>query len=237
MSCALKILAIETASEQCSAAVWYDGTLYQQSQLAPREHARLILPMMQAVLDEAGLSLSQLDAIAFGRGPGAFTGVRIAASVAQGSAFAADLPVLAISSLAALAQQGLDQGSRAVFAATDARMQEVYCASFGADAQGLAQPLTEEQVCSPQAVSLPVEPERFSGIGSGFASYPDALRQALGPRLTQYQPNAFAEAACVARLAVRAYHSGQQLPPEQAMPVYLRDHVADPPKRPPLGYR
>jgi tRNA threonylcarbamoyladenosine biosynthesis protein TsaB len=123
----MKLLALDTATEACSAAVWVDGTVLERYELAPRRHAALILPMIEAVLAEANLSPLQLDAIAFGRGPGAFTGVRIAVGIAQGIAFAADLPVIPISTLAALALGAAQEtGYSRIAAALDARMGEVY---------------------------------------------------------------------------------------------------------------
>jgi tRNA threonylcarbamoyladenosine biosynthesis protein TsaB len=225
----MKLLAIETATDACSAALWVDGVLTTRHEVAPREHTRLILPMMDALLAEAGLRLSDLDALAFGRGPGAFTGVRIAAAVIQGSAFAADLPVVPVSTLAALAQQGIDAGSRRVLAALDARMDEVYWGAFQADDQGLAVPVGAEQVIAPDAVPIP-EGEGWRGVGSGWAAYEDALRARLGECVSDIDPEALPAAAEVARLAVRDFNAGLAVPAEQALPVYLRDKVAEKPK-------
>jgi tRNA threonylcarbamoyladenosine biosynthesis protein TsaB len=225
----MKLLAIETATDACSAALWVDGVLTTRHEVAPREHTRLILPMMDALLAEAGLRLSDLDALAFGRGPGAFTGVRIAAAVIQGSAFAADLPVVPVSTLAALAQQGIDAGSPRVLAALDARMDEVYWGAFQADDQGLAVPVGAEQVIAPDAVPIP-EGEGWRGVGSGWAAYEDALRARLGECVSDIDPEALPAAAEVARLAVRDFNAGLAVPAEQALPVYLRDKVAEKPK-------
>jgi tRNA threonylcarbamoyladenosine biosynthesis protein TsaB len=228
----MKLLAIETATEACSAALWVDGVLTTRHEVAPREHTRLILPMMDALLAEAGLRLSDLDALAFGRGPGAFTGVRIAAAVIQGAAFAADLPVVPVSTLAALAQQGLDAGSPRVLAALDARMDEVYWGAFQADDQGLAVLVGTEQVIAPGAVPIP-EGEGWRGVGSGWAAYEDVLRARLGERVAEIDPEALPAAAEVARLAVRDFNAGLAVPAEQALPVYLRDKVAE--KKPKAG--
>ena len=123
----MKLLALDTATEACSAAVLADGEVLERYELAPRRHAALILPMIESVLAEAGLEISQLDAIAVGRGPGAFTGVRIAIGIAQGIAFAADLPVALVSTLAALALgTARDTGATRIAAALDARMGEIY---------------------------------------------------------------------------------------------------------------
>jgi tRNA threonylcarbamoyladenosine biosynthesis protein TsaB len=155
--------------------------------------------------------------------------VRIAAAVIQGSAFAADLPVVPVSTLAALAQQGIDAGSPRVLAALDARMDEVYWGAFQADDQGLAVPVGAEQVIAPDAVPIP-EGEGWRGVGSGWAAYEDALRARLGECVSDIDPEALPAAAEVARLAVRDFNAGLAVPAEQALPVYLRDKVAEKPK-------
>ncbi|OOG20623.1 tRNA (adenosine(37)-N6)-threonylcarbamoyltransferase complex dimerization subunit type 1 TsaB [Thioalkalivibrio denitrificans] len=225
----MKLLAIETATEACSAALWLEGALADRHELAPREHARLILPMMDGLLAEAGVRLADLDALAFGRGPGAFTGVRIAAAVIQGAAFGAGLPVVPVSTLAALAQQGLDRGNTRVLAALDARMGEVYWGAFEADAEGLAVPVGREQVIAPEAVPMPLG-DGWYGIGSGWGAYGDALRTRLGGRLGGFDAASFPSAREVARLAVRDFAAGLAVSAEQALPVYLRDKVAEKPK-------
>ena len=142
----MKILALDTATEACSAALLSgDGSVYERHDIAPRRHAELILPMVDGILTEAGLGLNDLDAIAFGRGPGAFTGVRIAAGVTQGLALGAGLPVIPVSSLAALAQPALGKAA-IVLPAIDARMGEVYWAAYESDQDGLVTALAGEQV-------------------------------------------------------------------------------------------
>ncbi|WP_018231639.1 tRNA (adenosine(37)-N6)-threonylcarbamoyltransferase complex dimerization subunit type 1 TsaB [Thioalkalivibrio thiocyanodenitrificans] len=225
----MKLLAIETATDACSAALWLDGTLTRRHEVAPREHTRLILPMMDELLARAGVRLADLDALAFGRGPGAFTGVRIAAAVIQGAAFGANLPVVPVSTLAALAQQGLDAGASRVLAALDARMGEVYWGAFEADAGGLAVAAGPERVVAPDAVPVP-EGTGWHGAGSGWAAYEDVLRGRLGPCIGSIDPASCPSAAEVARLAVRDFAAGLAVPAEQALPVYLRDKVADKPR-------
>jgi tRNA threonylcarbamoyladenosine biosynthesis protein TsaB len=225
----MRLLAIETATEACSAALWLDGALSSRFELAPREHTRLILPMMDQLLAEAGVALADLDALAFGRGPGAFTGVRIAAAVIQGAAFGADLPVVPVSTLAALAQQGLDTGAARVLALLDARMGEVYWGAFEADAAGLAVPVGPEQVIAPERVPIP-EGQGWHGVGSGWGAYEDALRTRLDACLGDVNPALYPAATEVARLAVREFAAGLAVPAEQALPVYLRDKVAERPK-------
>lgn len=225
----MKILALETATEACSAAVLSDGTLVERYQIAPREHNRLILPMIGEVLAECNLSLGQLDAIAFGRGPGSFTGVRIAAGVAQGLALGLDLPVLPVSTLAALSLDAmLTESVDRAFACIDARMHEVYWGVYERLADGDLQVLGVETVCPPE--SIPVTAVTTGvGIGSGWATYPDLLRERIGGGLAGVLPDRFPRAAVLARLGAVAFLKGGGLPPEQAQPVYLRDNVAKKP--------
>ena len=149
----MNLLAIETSTEACSVALHHGGTTIARSELAPRRHAELVLPMAEALLAEAGIGRRQLDAIAVGRGPGAFTGVRLAVSMAQGMALGLDLPVIPISSLAALALDAPDNGA-AVLAVIDARMGEVYAASYRRGADDTVQALDEERVCAPDVLQL-----------------------------------------------------------------------------------
>ncbi|AHK78956.1 glycoprotease [Ectothiorhodospira haloalkaliphila] len=224
------LLAIETATEACSAALWMEGRIHVRFQEAPRAHARLILPMMEAVLAEGGIALGQLDALAFGRGPGAFTGVRVATGVIQGVAFGADLPVVPISTLAALAQQRLDAGSSQVLAALDARMGEVYWGAFEADEGGLAVPVGNECVCPPLAVPEPPD-GAWEPIGRGWSACQEALAQRLDRRADAPWDDRLPSAAEVVRLAARGLARGEGVPAEQALPVYLRDKVANKPRQ------
>ncbi|MCG5536095.1 tRNA (adenosine(37)-N6)-threonylcarbamoyltransferase complex dimerization subunit type 1 TsaB [Ectothiorhodospira mobilis] len=224
-----KILALETATEGCSAALWVDGTVTQRFEVMPRAHARLILPMMDALLAEAGLTLKDLDALAFGRGPGAFTGVRVAVGVVQGAAFAADRPVVPVSTLAALAQQAVDAGASRVLAALDARMGEVYWGAFEAR-EGLARAVAEECVCPPEAVPVPAVPG-WTAVGRGWTAYGEALLRRLEGRVDALpQADCIPRAAEVARLAVGQWAQGRVVSAESALPVYLRDRVAEPPR-------
>ncbi len=228
---AMKILAIETATEACSAALLIDGQLLSRYQVQPRMHSQLILPMMEELLAEAEIGLSALDAIAFGRGPGAFTGVRIAVGVAQGAAFAVDLPVVAISTLAALAQRGYREfGFQRMLAAYDARMQEVYWGGYEVDDQGLVRPVIDEEVCAPGDVTLPVG-MNWQGVGAGWDSYTDELKQRLGDALSGYEAQLFCSAEDVAILGAAGFRNGDAVAAEFASPVYLRDKVASKPKQ------
>ncbi len=224
----MKILAIETATEACSAALLIDDEVVEQYQLAPRQHTKLILPMMDDLLNQAGIQLNQLDALAFGRGPGAFTGVRIAAGVIQGAAFGADLPVVPVSTLAALAQQGLDCcEDRLAFAALDARMAEVYWGVYQRGADGLAKLVGSEAVVIADNVEIPGHDVGTGiGIGMGWDTYREDLSLRLGARIIQIQAQRYPKAAEIARLSVPAFEQGEAVPAEKALPVYLRDKVA-----------
>jgi tRNA threonylcarbamoyladenosine biosynthesis protein TsaB len=225
----MKLLAIDTSAALCSAALLDDDQLTQRSQLAPRRHAELILPMMDELLHEAGLVLAELDALAYGHGPGSFTGVRIAAAVTQGAAFGADLPVIGISTLAGLAQ-GVWRRQRAprVLCALDARMGEVYWGAYAADDLGLMRGFGRDRVTAPTQVRLP-DGGSWVGAGSGWAAYADLLGDAVGtmPRA----PQMHCDAHDIAVLAADAYKEGSTCAAQDALPVYLRDRVAEPPRR------
>jgi len=225
-----RILAIEAATEACSAALLIDDTVQERFEIAPRQHVALLLPFVESLLADAGTSLGQLDAVAFGRGPGSFTGVRIAAGMTQGIAFGADLPVIPVSTLAALAQGTVrEHGATAVLAALDARMQEVYWGAYRCDAEGLVEDVGKERVCAPAMVECPQQDD-WAGAGSGWDAYADVL----APRCSVPAAGVYAQqhphAADVARLAARAFAQGEVLAPEQAIPVYLRNNVAHKPK-------
>lgn len=221
----MKLLAIETATEACSAALYIDGSVSARYEVAPRRHTQLILPMCDALIEEAGIVLSQLDAIAFGRGPGSFTGVRIAAGVVQGIAFAWDLPVIPVSTLAAVAQETMHvQDTSNVLATIDARMKEVYWGYYRCDVEGLA------QLCSAEGVGRPDEMPMLSGswfgAGTGWQTHPDALASRLGGSLMGCREGLLPKAQFVIPLARAHYDRGGAVTAEKAVPVYLRDNVA-----------
>jgi tRNA threonylcarbamoyladenosine biosynthesis protein TsaB len=216
------ILALETATEACSAALLVDGAIRERFEVAPRGHSQLILPMVEDLLAEAAISLGRVDALAFGRGPGAFTGVRIAVGVAQGIAFGADLPVVPVSTLAALAQ-GVDAAK--VLVAMDARMNEVYWGAYERNPEGLMVVSGEECVAPPQAVPLPATADWF-GAGSGWGAYESALADHCGRWLRGWDASALPHAGAVAQLGAAGLATGQTVAAEQALPVYLRDQVA-----------
>jgi tRNA threonylcarbamoyladenosine biosynthesis protein TsaB len=225
----MKLLAIETATEACSAALLVDGEIEQRYQVEPRRHSELLLPMMDGLLADAGLSLTALDALAFGRGPGSFTGVRIATGVVQGAAFAADLPVVAISTLAALAQRcHREQGQALLLPAYDARMGELYWGCYRAGSDGLVEAVGDELVVAPEELDPP-DGEGWFGVGSGWTTYGDLLSERLAPRILGFDAELLCSARDVALLGAAGFAAGQAVPAEQALPVYLRDRVAKKP--------
>jgi len=223
----MKILAIDTATEACSAALYIDGEINQQYRVAPREHGHIILPMIDQLLAEAGIRVSDLDALAFGRGPGSFMGVRIAAGVTQGIAFARDLPVVPISTLAAIAQTAhTATGASSVLSAIDARMNEVYWGAYRLSEHGCMHLVEEERVIAPDQVAKPGE-GGWMGAGSGWSAYGEILTAAVGPGVLSGQMNeCFPSAESIVKLALAEYQAGRHVPAAQAVPVYLRDNVA-----------
>ena len=221
------LLAIETSSAACSAALSVEGEVEERYALAPREHATLILPMIESLLVEAGLVPTQLDACAFGRGPGSFTGLRIAAAVIQGIAFAADLPVVPVSTLATLAQGGMRESGQAnMLAALDARKAEVYWGVYRQTDNGLAALQGEERVCAPERVTMPQELD-WVGVGSGWAAYGEMLGMQAGERVVRVMHDLEPRARDVATLALTDFEAGRAVAAPEAIPVYLRNKVAD----------
>lgn len=221
----IKLLAIDTSGDACSAALLYGDQCRQRLEAVPRRHGELMLPMMDELLTEAGLRLGDLDALAFGRGPGSFTGVRIATAVVQGAAFGADLPVVPVSTLAALAQgQYRKSGQTRLAAALDARMGELYWGCFVIDQDGLADSVGEEQVAAADGLHLPGG-EGWCGVGSGWAAEGDRLRERFASRLVAVNPQGICEARDVAVLAAAAFQRGDWVAADAALPVYLRDRV------------
>jgi tRNA threonylcarbamoyladenosine biosynthesis protein TsaB len=221
----MKLLAFETATEACSVAVWIDGEVRERFEVAPRRHAELALPWAGQLLAEAGIAKAQLDAIAVGRGPGAFTGVRLAIAIAQGIALALDRPMVPVSTLAVLAMSPSAAPERHVLAAIDARMGEVYSAAFVREGNGVVA-LSKETVSRPDAVAPPDGIDAWFGVGTGFAAVDGELRQRLQPRLAGVDAGALPHASDLAGLAAIAFANDGGLPPERAEPAYLRDNVA-----------
>ncbi|MGC1854011.1 MAG: tRNA (adenosine(37)-N6)-threonylcarbamoyltransferase complex dimerization subunit type 1 TsaB [Candidatus Aquirickettsiella sp.] len=223
----ITLLAIDTCTEACSAALLHHEQIQERYQCAPRMHTQLILPMMQSLLDEAGLKLRDLDALAFTRGPGSFTGIRIAASIIQASAFAADLPVVLVSSLQCLAQGAYRElHAQQVLTAIDARLQEVFSGTYRLQEETpIMQACSTEQLCLPQhceASGL----TNFVGVGSGWDQYHALFVDQFKNQLQRWLPQRYPRAYDAAVIAAAAYQRGESVTASEALPTYLRETVA-----------
>ncbi len=217
----MKIIAIETSTEYCSVALWQDGALSEKCELVGQKHSEVLMGMLDAVLKDAGYGIRDMDGIAFGAGPGSFTGVRIACGVAQGLALGAQLPVTGICTLQALAQ---GSGRDKVIAALDARMAEVYFAVYE-KRDGVWHTVCEPCLCLPQETPE-VTGADWHGAGSGFAVHGDVLQARYGGQLGEVDAGCVPQAAAVAQLAAQLFAAGQGVDAARAMPLYLRDKVA-----------
>lgn len=225
----MKILALDTATEACSAALLIDGEVTERYRLAPREHNRIILPMIQELLADSDCSLSMIDAIGFGCGPGSFTGIRIATGVVQGLALGLDIPVAPISTLAALAFEAMNECDvDQVHASIDARMAQVYWGTYQRGVGDTVSLVGLEQVICPDQVIVETSLNDV-GIGSGWMTYSSVLLDRLGRHDLRILEDRFPRAAFISRLAASAFASGVALPPEDVEPVYLRNDVAKKP--------
>lgn len=229
----MKILALDTATEACSVALMVDGDVSEKFRLAPREHNRIILPMIQEVLADAEIGLSGLDAIAFGCGPGSFTGVRIAAGVVQGLSLGLDCPVIPVSTLAALAFEALKECQvEQAHAAIDARMGEVYWGTYRKARGDSVVCVVEEKVIPPdQVVSTALSSD--VAIGSGWMTYGGTLASRLGQPQIKILADRFPRAECIVHLASTLLQEGITCRPEDVEPVYLRNDVARKPAQRP----
>ena len=217
----MKILAIEASSEQASVALLIDGAIFSRRIDGATNHSQTVLRDVRNLLAEAGLPVSALDAVAFGAGPGAFTGLRLACGVAQGLALGADLGIAVVGSLDAIALQAR---APRVLVATDARMGELYYAAFEGDQADSLQALGPVRCALPEALEIPPGP--WLGAGSAFRVWPDVLRARLGDQLLDCRDALCARADEVALLAVRQVREQRLLAPALAAPLYVRDKVA-----------
>ena len=221
----MKLLAIETSTEACSAALYLDDEIHESFEIAPREHTKHILPMIDKLMAEAQLKPRQLDGIAFSCGPGSFTGVRIATGITHGIALGADLPVVPVSTLAAIAQTFFNKNPETIaFTAMDARMSEIFWGVYEKNAAGYAQLINKEAVTP--AIDIQFLTQSGVGIGTGFKLYHEQLNQVLGKLLLRYEVDNLPRAAAIAQLGALALANNQGLPVELAQPTYLRDKVA-----------
>jgi len=218
-----KILIIDTSTEACSVAVTHGEVLFHQQDVTPRSHTKMVLPMVDAMLKKANLTLKELDAIAWGRGPGSFTGVRIGTGIMQGLALGANKPVIGISTLATMAQQAMDEhGATDVIAAIDARMNEVYWGVFK-NIEGIATLIDQETVVKPEAIDIAaLEDTKYMAVGTAWAAYP-ALKNIANIEVNTdiLYPSSHA----MAPLAKAAFRLGLAVDVDDASPVYVRDTV------------
>lgn len=226
-----KILALDTSTENCSVALMVNDQLYTRSEIAPRDHTKKILPMVDEVLKEAGVSLQDLDALAFGRGPGSFTGVRIGIGIAQGLSFGAELPMIGISTLEAMAQASYRVNqSEQVVAAIDARMSEIYWGQYQREADGQWRAIAiddgqSECVIPPSELTahLTVTDGCWTQAGTGWEAYKEALNSL--PLTLSQGGVLYPEAQDIAFLAQFEWSKGNTVEAEHASPTYLRDKV------------
>ncbi|MDN3651297.1 tRNA (adenosine(37)-N6)-threonylcarbamoyltransferase complex dimerization subunit type 1 TsaB [Thalassotalea ponticola] len=224
----MNYLAIDASTEAASVAVSVNDRVYHRFELCPQSHSLLLLPMVDDVLKQAGIKVADLDGLIFGRGPGSFTGVRIGIGVAQGLAFSADLPVVGISTLQAMAQQAYDNfGHPLVLSAIDARMSEAYVGLFQVDDNQLMQPLLDEAVMAPSRVgdyvnqlttTLPLH-----GAGSAWSAYNEAFAELAD--IDVDDSVRFPHALAMLKLGKQAFAQGKGVDAENAQPVYVRDTV------------
>ncbi len=221
----MNILALDTCTELCSVALLYQGKLYQQNQMTQRGHSDMVLSMMTALFEEAETTVADIDVLAFGRGPGSFTGVRVGVGVAQGIAYASDIPVVAVSTLAAVAQTAADELNIDHLAvAMDARMGEIYCASYQRQ-KDLVTLVDEERVCPAEKFSR-FSDDNWLGVGTAWREYEQPLSNNFALSHGQYFADYYPHAASIIKLAKREAEAGRTASADQALPVYLRNNVA-----------
>ena len=217
----LNILALDTSTEYCSAALALGGRTFERGELAGQTHSRLVLAMVDALLREAGVALAELDGIAYGEGPGSFTGLRIACGVVQGLALGASLSVVGVGTLLAMAA---GSGADRAIVCLDARMNEIYHAAYEKH-DGEWRALCDPSVCA--AASAPAVPGGgWLGCGSGFRAYREALEARYAAQLAAVDPDLYPHASDIARLAEARFANRESMPPEHAAPVYVRNKVA-----------
>jgi tRNA threonylcarbamoyladenosine biosynthesis protein TsaB len=218
------ILGLETATDACSVALTVADQLYFEYTVEPQAHSKLLLGMVDLVCKQAGIGLEQIDAFAFGKGPGSFTGLRIAASVVQGLAFGSNKPVIAISSLQALAQQAFNKSSaKQVVAILDARMQEIYCGTYENVGAGHSAGPLDDCLQKPEDLLKELNPEQLL-VGTGAKVYHSFL-SANNPKLNFDLDVLYPRAQEIVQLAIAEFAAGKSLPAGQALPVYIRNNV------------
>lgn len=221
----MRILALDTATEACSVALWQDGAMIQRFELAGRTHTQRMLPMVHGLMAEAGIAFPQLDGFVCGVGPGSFAGVRIGVGFVKGMALALDRPVVGVMSLSMLAQVALDDGASQVLAAIDARMNEVYVGAFSRTSDGLARPIKAPEVISAEHFHID-DPGPWRAVGSGWGPYESALRRGVKGGISTVDAAALPRAAAALKLALPDFQAGSAGSAEALAPAYLRNKVA-----------
>lgn len=221
----MRLLALDTATEACSVALWQDGEILERFELAGRSHTQRMLPMVHGLMAEAALAFSQLDGLVCGVGPGSFAGVRIGVGFIKGLALALDRPVAGVTSLAMLAQAAIDAGASQVLAAIDARMHEVYFGTFAKDSDDLARATMSAQVGAPDQVAV-AGAGSWTALGSGWASYETMLRSSIAGTIGSIDGAALPRASAALQLALPVFLTGVAPAADELAPVYLRDKVA-----------
>ena len=230
----MKLVCFDTSTDMLACALLVDGETIECHETAPRQHAERVLAVVNRILAEAGIARGALDAIGFGRGPGSFTGLRIAAGVAQGLAFALDVPAVPVSTLGAIAQGSMrENGSRKVLAVLDARLGEVYAGAYAVAPRtgaGIMRPVRDERLCRPERLEVELDEDReWVGCGPGWKACAEVLRSGLDSRLKRLEPGRLPRGRDLATLVQASWEAGAVVAPERAFPVYLRRRVASVP--------
>ncbi len=214
----MNLLAFDTSSTACSVALLFDEKISFRHTIAPMQQSKLILPMIHELFSEKNITLKQVDAIAFGCGPGSFTGVRLATSVAQGLGFAGEKPLIPISSLAATAQTAYQElGWEKIVVAIDARVNEIYWAYYTVESQALVKLIGQERLSTPDLMSI--SEENWYGVGNAW----DVYQQQITLKPLKKDITCLANACAILELANK---QGVMMAPSDALPVYLRDDIA-----------
>jgi len=225
----VRLLAIETSTEACSVGLMIDGQIVSDHRMAPQQHGALVLPMIDALMSKAGITPSQLDAVAYGRGPGSFTGVRIGVALTQGIALGADVGVIGISTLHTVAQ-GVHRlhGDRHIGVSLDARMAEVYFATYAIEGNSSrVSPIEQERICTPAEVPDIEMIQPWVWCGSGAERYADILQPQTQGKPVTIRQDAWPHAHDVLLLAESRYQTDEMTSADKASPVYLRNKVAE----------
>ena len=228
----MKLLAIETSTDACSVGLLIDGEIIVDHRLAAQQHGALVLPMVDQIMSKAGISAKQLDGVAYGRGPGSFTGVRIGVAVTQGIALGADVGVVGISTLQTIAQGCLREfADTHVAVSMDARMDEVYYCAYVQEQSNVMQALIDEEVCAQQSIRILPESQSASAstwrwAGSGAQRYSNIVKEHFSVDDSAIRTDRWPHAQDLLSLALPRVVAGALTASEDASPVYLRDKVA-----------